>query len=119
MTQVGMFEKRNSGPLLSIELRPVSKSESESWKLEGVCATVDPELFFPDRDSSAEYNPALAKRICASCPVIAQCLEYALKHNEQHGIWGGASVVERRAMRRARGMTRERLCGTEKMPNSA
>jgi WhiB family redox-sensing transcriptional regulator len=33
--------------------------------------------------------------------VRAKCLEYALDNNEQYGVWGGKSEVERRAMRKA------------------
>lgn len=40
------------------------------------------------------------KRICAGCPVAAQCLEYALSHDERFGVWGGFSERERRQMKR-------------------
>lgn len=38
-------------------------------------------------------------RVCAICPVRAQCLEYALEHNERYGIWGGMSAYQRKEMR--------------------
>lgn len=34
--------------------------------------------------------------LCAVCPVRAQCLEYALAHRIDDGVWGGASERERR-----------------------
>ena len=49
-----------------------------------------------------------AKAICATCPHRIRCLEYALDNNEDHGIWGGLSVRERRSIahdRRAMGWT--------------
>lgn len=119
MIPASMSERPNSGPLLSIVLRPVLRSESEAWKLEGVCATVDPELFFPDREGPGDYNPKLAKKICESCPVISECLEYALKNNERHGIWGGKSYVERKKLRRERGMHGSSRFDFQNMPNSA
>ena len=39
-----------------------------------------------------------AKAICASCAVAPECLEYALKIREAHGIWGGTTELERRAI---------------------
>jgi WhiB family redox-sensing transcriptional regulator len=62
---------------------------------------MDPELFFP----VGEAGPALmqaeaAKRICASCPVRANCLASALRAGESAGIWGGTTPEERRILRR-------------------
>ena len=41
-------------------------------------------------------------RICTSCEVKAECLDYALDNDERFGIWGGLSERERRRLRRAR-----------------
>lgn len=67
-----------------------------SWADFALCAEVDPEIFFPEKGGSTLW----AKRVCTSCPVTALCLDYALKHGERYGIWGGKSERERRAMRR-------------------
>jgi WhiB family transcriptional regulator, redox-sensing transcriptional regulator len=34
------------------------------------------------------------------CPVIDDCLEYALETNQRSGIWGGTSERERKSLRR-------------------
>lgn len=68
----------------------------EPWALDGLCNQVDPDIFFPEKGESTRP----AKRICQSCPVIAECLEYALANNERFGIWGGLSERERRRLRR-------------------
>jgi WhiB family redox-sensing transcriptional regulator len=60
----------------------------------GVCAQVDPAEFFPDKGGSV----ATAKRICATCDVRQDCLDYALTNGEKYGIWGGATVRERRRL---------------------
>ena len=44
-----------------------------------------------------------AKRVCMSCEVRAECLEYALEHDERFGIWGGLSERERRRLKRQAG----------------
>ena len=41
---------------------------------------------------------ALAKSVCATCPVITQCL--ALGKNEMEGIWGGKLPDERSGIRK-------------------
>jgi hypothetical protein len=42
-----------------------------------------------------------AKAVCATCPVSAECLQWALATGQDSGVWGGTSEEERRAMRRA------------------
>ena len=41
-----------------------------------------------------------AKSICRQCSVSAQCLEYAIKENQDTGVWGGLSEDERRSLKR-------------------
>ncbi|MFJ1865497.1 WhiB family transcriptional regulator [Streptomyces sp. NPDC088097] len=65
------------------------------WKADATCAQSDPESFFPERGHSI----AAVKRVCAVCPVLDLCRDYALTHGEQHGVWGGLSERERRALR--------------------
>lgn len=70
----------------------------EPWVADALCAQVDAEAFFPEKGGSTRQ----AKAICARCDVAAQCLEYALRHNERHGIWGGVSERERRKLENGR-----------------
>lgn len=69
-----------------------------NWRDDGLCAQTDPEAFFPNKGESV----APAKAICARCPVIDRCLEYALDNDERFGVWGGTSERERRRLRRHR-----------------
>ena len=73
-------------------------NEIESWKNFASCAQTDPEAFFPEKGGSTRE----AKKICSSCDVTTQCLEYALDHDERFGIWGGLSERERRKLRKIR-----------------
>lgn len=68
------------------------------WMAEGLCAQVDMDLHFPEKGGST----ADAKRICRACPVRAECLQYALEHDERYGVWGGVSERERRKLARPR-----------------
>ena len=67
-----------------------------SWQERALCAQTDPEAFFPEKGGSTRE----AKKVCISCEVRAECLEYALAHDERFGIWGGLSERERRKLRR-------------------
>ncbi|MDP9497993.1 MAG: WhiB family transcriptional regulator [Actinomycetota bacterium] len=70
-----------------------------AWQEEALCAQTDPEAFFPEKGGSTRE----AKRICVGCTVKAECLEYALAHDERFGIWGGLSERERRRLKRLAG----------------
>jgi WhiB family redox-sensing transcriptional regulator len=67
-----------------------------SWQDRALCAQTDPEAFFPEKGGSTRE----AKRVCRGCEVRAECLEYALEHDERFGIWGGLSERERRRLKR-------------------
>lgn len=65
------------------------------WQDFAVCATTDPELFFPEAGETSRP----AKKVCAVCPVVTQCLEMVVGRDVP-GVWGGLSRAERAAMRR-------------------
>lgn len=68
---------------------------TEDWVEEAHCSSTDPEAFFPEKGGS----PREAKRVCAECPVRAECLRYALERNEKHGVWGGLTERERHGLK--------------------
>ncbi|MFJ9931379.1 WhiB family transcriptional regulator [Streptomyces misionensis] len=72
-----------------------------NWRHNAACREEDPDLFFPIGNT----GPALlqideAKAVCRRCPVIEQCLQWALESGTTEGVWGGLSEGERRAMKR-------------------
>ena len=57
-----------------------------------------PELFFPDDIPDPELRQTAtkaAKALCKSCPLMEQCLTYALESNQRYGIWGATEPHER------------------------
>ena len=66
------------------------------WQERALCAQTDPEAFFPEKGGSTRE----AKRVCLSCEVRGECLEYALAHDERFCIWGGLSERERRRLKK-------------------
>ena len=71
------------------------EEDEEGWQERALCAQTDPEAFFPEKGGSTRE----AKRICSGCDVRAECLDYALAHDERFGIWGGLSERERRKLK--------------------
>lgn len=70
------------------------------WMDAGACKKRT-ALFFPGEHATADV--LAAKRICnETCPVVAQCLDYALRYEERDGVWGGKSGEERIKLIKAR-----------------
>ncbi|GAA1870977.1 WhiB family transcriptional regulator [Pseudonocardia ailaonensis] len=71
------------------------------WHADALCARpgTDPELFFPD-DTALTYpvRVAAAKRVCAACPVRAECLADVLGREQPGRRWGviGGTTAEER-----------------------
>ena len=69
------------------------------WADRAACReSENPDAFFPgaDQDGRTVY----AKRVCSGCPVVAECLAWALENGMSVGVWGGLTEQERRAMKR-------------------
>lgn len=59
------------------------------------CRSMPGELYFPENGSPKKTVIAL----CNTCDVLEQCRMYAL-HHESHGLWGGLTEQDRRALRK-------------------
>jgi hypothetical protein len=72
----------------------------EPWQMRALCGQTDPDAFHPERGTT----PKDAKKICARCDVVPQCLEAALamSSGEDFGVWGNTTEQERREIRRQR-----------------
>jgi WhiB family redox-sensing transcriptional regulator len=68
------------------------------WHESALCAQTDPDAFYPEKGDSARDS----KRVCLGCPVRKECLEDALRRQEQWGIWGGLSPQERKGLLKGR-----------------
>lgn len=69
-----------------------------AWMARGACRNYPPAVFFPSDGVGVER----ARAICATCPVVSECLEHALEHRIDHGVWGGCSERERRRILKRR-----------------
>ena len=69
-----------------------------AWMSAGNCRNYPPAVFFPSDGVGVDR----ARKICVDCPVLDQCLEYALVERIEHGVWGGCSERERRRILKRR-----------------
>jgi len=72
-----------------------------SWRATASCCDTDPDLFFPVGTTGQAIDQIEeAKTVCMGCSAQTSCLEFALRTNQDTGIWGGTSEEERRHLRR-------------------
>jgi WhiB family redox-sensing transcriptional regulator len=68
-----------------------------AWHADAACKEHPEVAFFPPLGETAEA----ARAVCAGCLVRVECLAAALEEPLTQGVWGGTTVAERKAMRRA------------------
>jgi WhiB family redox-sensing transcriptional regulator len=71
------------------------------WRDRAACRGINPELFFVNGDSGRPTRAVTerrdrAKAICAGCPVIDDCLDWAYQIGDDWGVLGGTTPAERR-----------------------
>jgi WhiB family transcriptional regulator, redox-sensing transcriptional regulator len=77
---------------------PSVLAENWDWQIKAACRGMDSELFFnPDniRGPAKRAREAAAKAVCTDCPVVTECLRWALTVREPYGVWGGLTPEER------------------------
>lgn len=72
--------------LLAEYLRP------PPWHGQAACRNTGVNTFFTG-------NTDVALALCQRCVVRLDCLSHAVDNNELHGVWGGTTEKERRAIR--------------------
>ncbi len=80
---------------------PLSRQGAWEWAMQAACRGTDTAVFYHpenERGPSRRRREVRAKQICKDCPVVANCLRWALAAREPYGVWGGLSVEEREAL---------------------
>jgi WhiB family redox-sensing transcriptional regulator len=74
----------------------------DTWQGKAACRGPQAAAFFPpshaERKEEKASRELRAKEICHQCRVRGDCLEYAIRIREPHGIWGGLNEVERKVV---------------------
>ena len=58
-----------------------------SWKEDSKCLDMDVNIFFEKYEEDIGLR-AVIDRMCGSCPVAQECLQWGISHDEW-GVWGG------------------------------
>lgn len=82
----------------------------DEWMVEGTCTTTDPEMFFSQQ--APEIRAAV--KICSECPVRVLCANYAINTNQEYGVWGGLTEVDRKQLRGKRSQSRAGISNKNK-----
>jgi len=72
--------------------------ELQEWRKQASCRELEKRDFYAHEQGERSPIPEFVINACASCPVKAPCLQYALTY-EDYGYWGGTTARERREMR--------------------
>ena len=82
--------------------RNPSRRRAPGMAARGGVPAITHGIVLPDRPraAGAKLRPNWPSPICNTCPVRAECLEYALGANAQYGVFGGMAEEERREVRR-------------------
>lgn len=86
----------------AVQLPGMFEFQATPWMEHAACQEHDTELFFAERGGETRR----AKAICQQCPVIDECLAYALELPNIVGIWGGTSGKQRRKLLRDKPRTK-------------
>jgi WhiB family redox-sensing transcriptional regulator len=95
------YKLRNDAFVDALKLADISQEKAGG----NTPCTQFPDAWFPDGnrgqsaydERSAMNMVAEAKRMClTACPILLECREYALKHAEPDGVWGGMTPNERK-----------------------
>ena len=80
---------------------PAPREGDWDWQMDAACRGQDTSNFYHpenERGPSPARREFRAKAVCASCPVVKQCLRWALAAREPYGVWGGLSTEERESL---------------------
>lgn len=80
---------------------PALREGDWEWQAAAACRGSDTSNFYHpenERGPSRVRREMRAKAVCSTCPVINNCLRWALAAREPYGVWGGLSTEEREAM---------------------
>jgi len=87
---------------LVLKLRQEAPDYWEGAKCRNLPISSEYDPFFAEDDDSITeaVNFCNGEADGRICPIRHQCLMFALTNNEKYGVWGGASEITRKAIRK-------------------
>lgn len=80
---------------------PAPREGDWDWQVHAACRGLDTQAFYHpenERGPSRVRREQAAKAVCVGCPVVENCLKWALAAREPYGVWGGLSTEEREVL---------------------
>ncbi len=93
-----VWEAKPNPPPPAVRRSPRKPMIDTEWFDDAACRGKGTDLWFTVPGRSV----AEGRLICEGCPVREKCLRYAMSNYIDHGMWGGLSENQRRALRRKR-----------------
>ena len=73
------------------------RQRESDWRMSAACRNVNPERFFATgKGDYATRQVARAKSVCARCPVLNECRDYANTVPGLEGVFGGLLYPDER-----------------------
>jgi WhiB family redox-sensing transcriptional regulator len=97
--------------MIIIQLGVAVFNHFPNFEAKASCADYDPEWWFPtevggkSKAWSRTPEAMKAREICAECPALMECRNYALAYSGLAGIWGGLDHQERTKLQDKLGIT--------------
>lgn len=54
----------------------------------------------PNHRGGKYFQSTGGLRLCEGCPVLTECLDYAISSHQDFGVWGGTTPHQREALRK-------------------
>jgi hypothetical protein len=90
----GQLELVFDVPALTDELRAELIAHAlPGWQGMGACRSVADDTWFPEPSETGVKVAAVDR--CGFCPVRRSCLASALAGDEEYGVWGGTTELQR------------------------
>lgn len=94
--------KKYKPPLINQKM-PAPVYSNWKWQDQALCNQIGGDDFFYEDMERGEVKDARIQRalaICAQCPVIDACRQFALDTEQNYGIWGGMTQEQRAKLRK-------------------
>lgn len=88
-------------PVLAYNMPLDPRPDDWAWQQQGLCREVTSDIFFYEekvRGDEKRSHISQAKTVCNACPVKQECLDFSIKTNQSHGMWGGLTQEERKEL---------------------
>lgn len=93
--------ERLNGRRRELNTQPAPPTATSRWEERAVCRSEDPNLFFLPTYTESIMARELekARGVCGRCPVVRQCLRFAIDTGQPDGVWAGTTPQQRRELR--------------------